>query len=142
MISVDFSVVIQLINFVLLIFILNLILYRPIRNILTQRKEKVIGLEHGIATCESNSKEKDMAITNGIRDARAKGLKAKEALLQQASEAEKEMVAKINLKAQENLAKVQEKIEKEVAVVRASLLKEVDIFADIIGQKVLGRTAQ
>jgi F0F1-type ATP synthase membrane subunit b/b' len=61
--------------------------------------------------------------------------------LLEAAEAEKAMTAAINQKAQENLAKAQEKIEKDVEAVKASLLKEIDAFAEIIGQKILGRTA-
>jgi F-type H+-transporting ATPase subunit b len=141
MISVDGSVLIQIVNFLLLIWVLNIILYRPIRNILIQRKEKIQGLEQAIGSCEKDVKEKDDAVLKGIKDARSSGIKAKDALLLEAAEAEKEMTAAINQKAQENLARAQEKIEKDVEAVAASLLKEIDVFAEIIGQKILGRTA-
>jgi len=44
----DASVFIQIINFLFLIWVLNLIIYKPIRNILIQRKEKFSGLEADI----------------------------------------------------------------------------------------------
>ena len=141
MISVDGSVLIQIVNFLLLIWVLNIILYRPIRNILIQRKEKIQGLEQAIGSCEKDVKEKDDAVLKGIKDARSNGIKAKDALLLEAAEAEKEMTAAINQKAQENLAKAQEKIERDVEAVKTSLLKEIDAFAKIIGQKILGRAA-
>lgn len=140
MISVDGSVLIQIVNFLILVFVLNLILFRPIRRILIERKEKIDGLESSISACEKDAKEKDEAFLNGIKEARANGLKAKNAFLQEAAEAEKKMIAEINNKAQENLARAQEKIAKDVEAVRASLLKDVNKFADIIGQKILGRT--
>ncbi len=37
----DSSVFIQIINFIILVFLLNIFLYRPIRNIIIQRKEKI-----------------------------------------------------------------------------------------------------
>jgi len=141
MISVDGSVLIQIVNFLLLIWVLNIILYRPIRNILIQRKEKIQGLEQAIGSCEKDAKEKDDAVLKGIKDARSNGIKAKDALLLEAAEAEKELTAAINQKSQENLAKAQEKIEKDVEAVTASLLMEIEVFAEIIGQKILGRTA-
>jgi F-type H+-transporting ATPase subunit b len=141
MISVDGSVLIQIVNFLLLIWVLNIILYRPIRSMLIQRKEKIQGLEQTIGSCEKDVKEKDDAVLKGIKDARSNGMKAKDALLLEAAEAEKAMTAAINQKAQENLAKAQEKIEKDVEAVKSSLLKEIDAFAEIIGQKILGRTA-
>jgi F-type H+-transporting ATPase subunit b len=141
MISVDGSVIIQIVNFLLLIWVLNIILYRPIRSILIQRKQKMQGLEQAIGSCEKDAKEKDDAFSKGIKDARSSGLKAKDALLLEAAEAEKAMVAEINQKAQENLAKAQKKIEQDVETITVSLLKEIDAFAEIIGQKILGRTA-
>ena len=141
MISVDSSVIIQIVNFLLLVWVLNIILYRPIRNILIQRREKIQGLEQKIDACEKDAQEKDDAFFQGIRAARTKGLDAKNALLQQAAETEKVLMDEINQKAQENLAKAQKKIEADMDAVKASLLKEIDTFANIIGQKILGRTA-
>ena len=141
MISVDESVIIQIVNFLLLIWVLNIILYRPIRNILIQRREKIQGLEQKIDTCEKDALEKDDAFAQGIKAARAKGLDAKNALLQQAVETEKALMDEINHKAQENLAKAQKKIETDMDTVKASLSKEIDTFANIIGQKILGRAA-
>jgi F-type H+-transporting ATPase subunit b len=139
MISIDSSLFIQIINFVLLIGILNIVLYRPIRNILIQRREMIQGLEQSIDEYQKDSKEKDDAFARGIKEARLKGQKAKDALLQEAAEQERAMIDEINRKAQENLVKIQKKIEKEMKTVNASLLKEVDSFAQIIGQKILGR---
>ena len=141
MISIDESVIIQIVNFLLLIWVLNIILYRPIRNILIQRREKIQGLEQKIDTCEKDALEKDDAFAQGIKAARAKGLDAKNALLQQAVETEKALMDEINHKAQENLAKAQKKIETDMDTVKASLSKEIDTFANIIGQKILGRAA-
>jgi len=139
MIKVDGSVVIQIVNFILLIWIMNTVLYRPIRNMLLKRKEKVDGLADAIETCDNTAKEKDEAYLAGIRAARAKGLKEKEALTQAAEDEEKKIIAKINEKAQADLAKAKERIAKDADAVRVSLLREVDLFATQIGEKILGR---
>ena len=55
----DWTVGIQIINFLVILWILNLILYRPIRNILRQRKEKIDGLEASIETYNEDALEKD-----------------------------------------------------------------------------------
>ncbi len=139
MVSVDGSVFIQIVNFIFLIFALNYVLYKPIRKVLIQRKEKITGLEQGIDTADKDAKEKDDAFMSGIKDARAKGLKGKGILLQEASEEEKKVLEKINNKAQADLAEVREKIAKEAESVGKSLHQELDVFANEIGQKILGR---
>ncbi len=136
----DGSVIIQIANFLLIIWILNLILYRPIRNILRQRKEKIEGLELSIETYNENAKEKDDAFASGIKEARAKGLKEKETLLQAAVEKEKQIIENVNAKAQAELAKIRKKIAEDTEAVRASLQEKVDEFADDICQKILGRS--
>lgn len=139
MVNVDVSVFIQIINFLVLIWVLNLVLYKPIRKILIQRKEKVTALEKGAETTLQEAKAREAAFDQGIKAARAKGLKEKDSFMQEAGEEEKRIVGEINAKAQSDLAAVREQIARDAAAVRAALQKEVDGFAKAIGQKILGR---
>ena len=135
----DWTVSIQLINFLFLIWVLNLILYRPIRKVLIQRKDKVTGLEESIEAATKDVQDKENAYATGIKDARAKGMEAKEKLLAEAADEERQIIEKINEKAQAELTSVREKVAKEADDARAALMKEVDGFAEAIGQKILGR---
>ena len=139
MVNIDGSVFIQIINFLVLIWVLNMVLYRPIRNILLQRREKVSGLEGNIETAGAQMKQKEEAFSKSIKEARSKGLQEKESLIKEGEAEEKEIVGKINEKAQAELAQVKEKIAKEAEQVRDALMKDVDAFASDIGQKILGR---
>ena len=136
----NWTVGLQIINFLIILWILNLILYRPIRSILRQRKEKVDGLEATIETYNEDVQEKDKAFAEGIKEARAKGLNEKEALLQAAAEEEKEIIAKVNEKAQAELADIREKISWEARTAKDALQTKVDEFSRDICQKILGRT--
>ena len=136
----DWTVGIQIINFLVILWILNLILYRPIRNILRQRKEKIDGLETSIETYNEDAQEKDTAFAAGIKEARARGLNEKEALLQAAAEEEKEIIAKVNKRAQAELADIREKISREAESAKDALQAKVDEFSSDICQKILGRT--
>ncbi len=138
----DWTVAIQIVNFLLILWILNRMLYRPIRNILRQRKEKMDGLGLSIQTYNDDAEEKDKAFAAGIKEARAKGLKEKEAMLQDAAEEEKMIIAKVNEKAQAELADIRQKISQEAQTVKSALQTRVAEFADDICQKILGRTVQ
>ena len=135
----DGSLFIQIANFIFTIWVLNLLLYKPIRKILNQRKEKVDGLELSIETSAKDAREKDEAFVAGIKEARSRGVEKKNALMQEADDEEKSILADINQKAQAELAQVHEKIKKEAEVARNSLKKEIDSFADQISEKILGR---
>jgi F-type H+-transporting ATPase subunit b len=140
MINIDGSLFIQIANFLVLIWILNIVVYRPIRKILIERSEKVTGLEKGIETRLKDAHEKDEEFSQGIREARSRGMKEKEALMEEATAEEKQLLAKINEKAQADLAEVRSQIETDIESVRTSLQAKVDDFAQAIGQKILGRT--
>ena len=139
MINVDGSLFIQMVNFVVLIWALNFVLYRPIRAIVAQRREKVQGLEDGIARQEQDVLEKEKAFQEGIKQAREKGQKEKEALEEQAREQERQKMEEINEKARADLAEIREKVAGETESVRQSLQPQIDHFADLISEKILGR---
>jgi F-type H+-transporting ATPase subunit b len=135
----DSSVFIQVVNFIFLIWVLNIILYKPIRKIVAERKSKVEGLEGRIGSLNQDALEKDQAYGAGIKDARTKGLAEKDAMIQAAEEKEKKVVREITAKAQADLSEIREKIIADTEEVRIVLQKEVDTFAAEIGQKILGR---
>jgi F-type H+-transporting ATPase subunit b len=135
----DMSVFIQIANFLFLIMVLNIIVYKPIRGILIQRRDKVKGLEDGINTFQNNAREKEESYVSGIKKARALGLKEKQSLVDAALEQEKAIVDRIHRQAQAELAQIREKVAKEADDAKVELLKEVDGFANAIGEKILGR---
>ena len=141
MVSVDGSIVLQIANFLLLIWILNMVLYKPIRKILQERKEKMVGMQSDIDGSAQQVQSKEDAYVEGVRQARAAGQKEKEALMQAAADEEKAIIGKINEAAQSELKDVREKITQEMGTVKAALEDEIDAFADAIGQKILGRVA-
>ena len=141
MVSVDGSIVLQIANFLLLIWILNMVLYKPIRKILLERKEKMVGMQSAIDGSAQQVQSKEDAYADGVRQARVAGQKEKETLMQAAAEEEKAIIGKINESAQAELKDVREKITQEMGTVKVALEKEIDAFANAIGQKILGRAA-
>ena len=139
MVSLNATVFIQIINFLVLIWALNTVFYKPIRRILSQRNEKISGLEKGIDKFEHDAVEKDLALKSGIKQARENGLRNKEDLEAEAREEEKKIIEKINEKARADLEVIRAKITREAESARVTLLKEVDGFADDISWRILGR---
>ncbi len=139
MVSLDYSIIIQIANFLILIWVLNMILYNPIRRILSQRKEKFSGLEQDIDALSKEARQQDKAYDSGVRAARSKGKKQKDAMMEAALAEEKKVLEKINAQAQKDLAEVKNKIAKDADQVRSALQNQVDDFAGAITQKILGR---
>lgn len=138
-IGLDISALMQIANFLCLILILDFVLYKPIRGILKKRKDTFEGLKGDIGSLGGEVEEKDAAFREAVKDARAKGMQAKDGIIGAAAAEEKRIVEEINRKAQADLATVTAKIAADAESARASLKKEVEAFAYAICEKILGR---
>lgn len=141
MIDLNWTVLVQIANFLVLIYVLNIVFFKPIRGMLNQRKAKVEGLAGSVDATNHQIEEKDRAFQDGVKAARATGHKEKELRLQTALEKEQAIVAEINAKAQKEMAIVKTRIAQDTEAVRATLENEIDSFADAIAEKILGRAS-
>ena len=135
----DISFVYQMINFLVLLFVLNLVLYKPIRNVILERKAKIKSMQVGAQKAATDLVTGEDAYKNGLKQARAEGLKNKETFIEEASKEETEIIDGINKKAQANLAEIKQQVAKETDQARKVLEAEVEAYAKAIGEKILGR---
>ena len=135
----DISTVYQMINFLILLFVLNQILFKPIRNVMIERKAKIEGMQGSAEKATNDLAAGEDAYKTGLKEARAQGLKHKETFIEEASKEEKEIIDAINKKAQANFAEIKQQVASETEQARKALEADVDAFAKEIGEKILGR---
>lgn len=135
----DITLLYQMINFLVLLFVLNLVLYKPIRNVLLERKAKIEGMQNGAEKASNDLIAGEDAYKDGLKQARSNGLKKKEAFMEEATKEEKEIIDRINKKAQANLAEIKKQVADETEQARKTLEGEVESYAKAIGEKILGR---
>lgn len=135
----DWTLFVQMGNFILLIFVLNAILYKPIRQILIERKKKIQGYKEGIETLQQDASESEKSFQANISEARQQGVREKEVLKQAGQDEEKQITDEINRKAQAELEAVCAQIAKDAEKARRGLEKEIEVFSGTIVEKILGR---
>lgn len=138
-IGVDGSLGIQILNFVVLIVVLNAVLYKPIRGILGKRKDTVEGLELSISRMRAEGDACLESVRAGIREARTSGVKEKNAVIESVSAEEKRRIAEIQEGVQKDLEAFRARIAGEAEEARKTLTAQVDVFASAIAEKILGR---
>lgn len=138
-IGVDGSLGIQILNFVVLIVVLNAVLYKPIRGILGKRKDTVDDLESAVSRMQAEGKACLESVRAGIREARTSGVKEKNALVESVSAEEKRRIAEIQDSVQKDLEAFRMRIASEAEEARKTLAAQVDVFASAIAEKILGR---
>ncbi len=142
MLKLDISLIYQIVNFLFLLFVLNLILYRPIRNIIQKRKEEMDGLEKAIQEYQARAQDSARGIEEGMVLARKEGFREKETIKQEGVEEEKSILAEAMAKAGDKVQAGKREIEAKVEEVRKELESQIASFSAELVQKILGRSIQ
>ena len=140
MLSVDYTLFIQIANFLVLLFILNLVLYKPIRKILLKRKEEFHAYEESIGEFESKSEEGSKDFSEGMITARKEGFQEKEGLKGQGLEEEKALIGSATASALEKIDEAKKNIDQTIQEAWAGLEKESAAFSKELAEKILGRS--
>ena len=136
----NITVLFQIANFLILLFILNLIVYRPIRKILGRRGDEVISFQDMIEDFQNRSEKEAKTLQENMAGARSQGFKEKENLKNAGLEEEKVMVQGAISAAEEKIGKAKGEIDQDTARARQSLEAEVEVFSKELAEKILGRS--
>ncbi len=139
-IDIDLSFLIQLINFLVLLAVLNVLLYKPIRKVLAERQGKIAD-----AKSRAEGVDQDVQVKMAEYEARLKEMKSGAAderavLIKEAQVEEAAMLESARKDASETIAAIKARIAKEAADARTILQEQAKILSVDICEKVLGRS--
>ena len=142
MLNIDGTLLLQIANFLVLLFILNLILFKPIRRILSQREEEMNSRQKTIDGYQDSAEQSEKDIEEGMIQARKEGYTEKETLKVQGLEEEKGILQEAGAGVEQKLAAAKKEIEAKVEAAREALEGQIGSFSDELAQKILGRSIQ
>ena len=140
MITVDITLVIHIINMIVLMFVLNAILYKPVLGILEKRQGKLDALGNDVEQFEQNARHRQAEVDKKMRQASAKAKKALDGARSEAQAAGAEKVAAIRQEADGEKEKQLADVKTQVDAARTELLDNVTGFAQEMAGKILGRS--
>jgi F-type H+-transporting ATPase subunit b len=137
MIELNITFFIQLVNFLILLAVLNLILYRPIRGIIKQRQERLAGYMSDIERFNNKAEEKLKNYEAQLSQARVEGSKLRNEFKLEAAKEEQVVLAKAKEEAQKKLAEARAELVKQSEVVKQELLGKIEEYAKMVAERVL-----
>jgi len=140
MITVDITLVIHIINMIVLMFVLNAILYKPVLGILEKRQGKLDALSNDVEQFEQNARHRQAEVDKKMRQASAKAKNALDGARSEAQAAGAEKVAAIRQEADGEKEKQLTEVQSQVDAARKELLDNVTGFAQEMAGKILGRS--
>jgi F-type H+-transporting ATPase subunit b len=139
-IELNLAFFVQVVNFGILVLVLNIFLYKPIRKVLAERRQVVDGARDKAAAVDLEVQEKMALYEARLRDAKAEaGLQRAESLKQAQAE-ETSVLEKARAEATVSLGTIRDRVAKEAADARALLKQQAEILSGDICEKILGRS--
>jgi F-type H+-transporting ATPase subunit b len=139
MISINVTFFIQMVNVLVLLFLMNLFLYRPIRRIVAQRNQFVAEQRQGIEQAENESLAALEKFALSVQEARKQGREKIQEIKAVAYEEEKGMLQAATDQAGKQVQVTRMTIQSDIRKAREELRTQVHAFSVELAQKILGR---
>ncbi len=139
MVEINYSFLIQLINFIVLLIALNYILFKPLRSIMNERAQTISSAFGDAKTAQERLQSLLERYNTSLAEAKQKATAAYNALYQQGLDAQRDMIAAERTKASELLDKARAEIAAASGAARTDLRNETEKLAKDISAKLLGR---
>ncbi|HSK29308.1 MAG TPA: ATP synthase F0 subunit B [Candidatus Limnocylindria bacterium] len=139
MIVLDYSVVYQIILFVVLWLILSKVLFRPYLDLLEERERKTTGAQHDSEDLEHEGTQLKVEYEEKIAQAQAAGYAAKEAIVQDARRQREKILGQAREEAAASLNGLRQEVAAALEKEQQLAAAEVSIVAADMVSKVLGR---
>jgi len=138
----DITLLYQMAIFLVLIFVLNILLYKPILKIIDRRKKQLEELENEIKLFNESVDKKASEYEEKLKQAKANASEVKKEIIQEGNEQAKKIVDAVRSEIPALTQQFQQKIDKEITVARKILDDQSKKLSVDIAQKVLGRSVR
>lgn len=142
MIQVDFSLLLQIINFLVLIVILNFLLYKPLLAIIDKRNERIENGREDINRLNRMVEEKKAAYEEKVRATKIAALENNKNLIKEGLDQAKAIVDDVGKDVLASSEQYHEKLHAEIVAARKTLSGQSRMMSLEIAEKVLGRRLQ
>lgn len=140
MITLDLAFFIQIINFGILVLVLNFALYKPIRTMLAQRRQEIESARERALSVDQQVGDKVAEYELRLREAKAEVGAKRSDLMKEAQAEEASLLEKARSEATASLAALRTRVAKESVDARSMLQQQAESLSSDICEKILGRS--
>ena len=140
MLQIDYTLFIQIANFLILLLVLNIFLFKPIRGILKKRNEETSQLKNVIEDFHNRAEQNENGLEKNKILAQKEGQAEKGNLKAKGLEQEKGILQEAGASAETRIGKAKEEMEVKIAKVRKALEVQITQFSGELAEKILGRS--
>lgn len=140
MITLDLTFIIQIVNFFILMFVLNVLLFKPVRKVLADREQELSSARKKAADVDSDVQEKMALYEARLREVKARAHDERSVMIKDAQAEEAATLEGARKEASDALGSIKSKVAKEAADAKNLLREQARALSLEICEKVLGRS--
>jgi F-type H+-transporting ATPase subunit b len=141
MIDINLTIVIQVVQFLLLLFFLNRFLFRPTINLIEEREKKITTWKEETKNFHESMQARLQSYENQIVEAKGDAQAQQELVTEELQKEEDKKLDAVSEEAVRIVASTQEKLQQETELLRGQLREQAEEMSQLVAEKVLGRKA-
>jgi F-type H+-transporting ATPase subunit b len=138
----DYTIFIQIITFLILIYILNILLYKPILSIIERRKKQLTELENEIKLFNESVDKRAAEYEEKLKLAKTNASELKKEIIKEGADQAKNIIDAVRNEIPLMTQEFEQKMDKEIQAARQILDSQSRKLSLEIAQKVMGRSVQ
>ena len=142
MVSLDYTILIQMANFVLLIFILRKLLYVPILGVMDERKDRMEAADGEVKRLKQDVEQKFAEYEEKVQQAKLSAMEQRNAIVKEGADLAKSTIDAVRSEIPALMEQFNARVNAEVDAARAVLRSQSRRISLDIAEKVLGRSIQ
>jgi len=138
-VNLDYTLFIQMVNFIVLVILLNAVIFKPILKLFDERNEKVEGAMDEALRLSEEAEKLMEEYERKISEARQQALQLVNEGRLQAVDSQKKALAKVRGEAEGQLKQLKERVDKEKGEASRVLERFAQVLSISIAECLLGR---
>lgn len=141
MIEINLTIVIQVVQFLLLLFFLNRFLFRPTINLIEEREKKITTWKEETKNFHESMQARLQSYESQIVEAKVDAQAQQELVTEELQKEEDKKLEAVSEEAVGIVASTREKMQEETELLRGQLREQAEEMSQLLAEKVLGRKA-
>lgn len=141
MIEINLTIVIQVVQFLLLLFFLNRFLFRPTINLIEEREKKITTWKEETKNFHESMQARLQSYESQIVEAKVDAQAQQELVTEELQKEEDKKLEAVSEEAVRTVASTREKMQEETELLRGQLREQAEEMSQLLAEKVLGRKA-
>jgi F-type H+-transporting ATPase subunit b len=139
MVEINLTIIIQVVQFLILVYILNRLLFKPTSQTMDERHSKIEAWEEKTRTLQESARVKIASYEKQLKQARANAQKEQKRMSIELSQKQEERLQVVFDQAAQMVASTKKALKEEAERLRQELRQQAEEMSQMVAEKVLGR---